>query len=187
MEYDDDFGIYNMGIIRSAPETTINLSSQKFADVNYLEASVCGWQHYMEDFTGHAKLSESVSVFFVIDGHGGPDLAELAAEMIPELLKKSELATLDQCKSAVEGLFPLLDDALRKEVGRCSTLRQKHGLPALVERQPTSGCSLVIAVVGEHEIVIANVGQCKAYVCYSTNPSKAVLISGNHSEDNRDD
>jgi serine/threonine protein phosphatase PrpC len=102
-------------------------------------------------------------------------------------LSKNELCSLDQYKSAVEGLFPALDDALRKEAGRCSTVRQKHGLPALVERTPTSGCSLVLALVGEHEIVIANVGECKAYVCYSSNPSKAVLISGNHSEVNKED
>lgn len=35
--------------------------------------------------------------------------------------------------------------------------------------------------------MIANIGECKAYVCYSSNPSKAVLISGNHTETNRDE
>lgn len=123
----------------------------------------------------------------MLDGHGGPDLAELAAELIPEILKRNELTSLDQYKSAVEALFPTLDDALRKETARCSSLRVKHGLPALAERWPTSGCSVVVALVGAQEVVIANVGECKAYVCYSSNPSKAVLISGNHSESNRDD
>jgi serine/threonine protein phosphatase PrpC len=44
-----------------------------------------------------------------------------------------------------------------------------------------------LALVGANEIVIANVGECKAYVCYSSNPSKAVLISGNHSEANKEE
>lgn len=68
-----------MGLIRSSPDTTISLSSQKFPDVNYLQASICGWQHFMEDFTGQAQITETVSVFYVLDGHGGSDLPELAA------------------------------------------------------------------------------------------------------------
>jgi serine/threonine protein phosphatase PrpC len=137
-----------MGIIRSSPDSEIHLKSQKFSDVNYLEASVCGWQHYMEDYTGYARISEKVSVFFVIDGHGGPDLAEITAELIPEILKQSELINLDQYKSAMESLFDTLDDALQKEVNRCSSIRQKHGLPPLFEKKPTSGCSAVIALIG---------------------------------------
>jgi hypothetical protein len=46
-----------MGLIRSSPDTAITLSSQKFPDVNYLQASLCGWQHFMEDFTGHAQIT----------------------------------------------------------------------------------------------------------------------------------
>lgn len=55
------------------------------------------------------------------------------------------------------------------------------------EKYPTSGFSMVVALIGENEIIIANLGECKAYVCYNANPSKAVLISGNHSETNNDD
>ncbi len=44
----------------------------------------------MEDYTGFAQIDDKVSVFFVIDGHGGPDLAELATEEIPKLLESSE-------------------------------------------------------------------------------------------------
>jgi serine/threonine protein phosphatase PrpC len=68
-----------MGIIRSSPDTAVHLKFQKFSDVNYLEGSVCGWQHYMEDYTGYSKISDKVSAYYVIDGHGGPDLAELTA------------------------------------------------------------------------------------------------------------
>ena len=39
---------------------------------------MCGWQHHMEDCTGYAQINAKLSAFFVIDGHGGPDLAELA-------------------------------------------------------------------------------------------------------------
>lgn len=46
-----------MGLIRSSPDTAITLSSQKFHDLNYLQASVCGWQHFMEDFTRHAPIT----------------------------------------------------------------------------------------------------------------------------------
>jgi hypothetical protein len=29
----------------------------------------------MEDYTGYAKINDKFTVYFVIDGHGGPDLA----------------------------------------------------------------------------------------------------------------
>ena len=69
-----------MGAIRLAPCSEVNSKADKFADLNYVEASVCGWQHHMEDYTGYAHLNSKLSVFFVIDGHGGPDLAEMAAD-----------------------------------------------------------------------------------------------------------
>jgi serine/threonine protein phosphatase PrpC len=72
-----------MGIIRSAPDCEIRLKSQKYSDVNYLEASVCGWQNSMEDYTGCVKLNEKLTLFYLIDGHGGPDIAEITAELIP--------------------------------------------------------------------------------------------------------
>lgn len=56
-----------------------------------------------------------------------------------------------------------------------------------MSRHPTSGCSIVLALVSEQEITIANIGDCKSYVCYCSNLSKAVLISGNHTESNPDD
>ena len=64
-----------MGVIRSAPVTEITSKKAKFSDLNYVEASVCGWHHYMEDYTGYAQINSSLSLFFVLDGHGGPDLA----------------------------------------------------------------------------------------------------------------
>ena len=44
----------------------------------------------MEDFTGFSQINSNLSAFFVIDGHGGPDLAEMAVDEISELLKRSE-------------------------------------------------------------------------------------------------
>lgn len=37
----------------------------------------------MEDYTGCVKLNEKLTLFYVIDGHGGPDIAEITAELIP--------------------------------------------------------------------------------------------------------
>jgi len=36
-----------MGAIRSAPDKKINIKAEKLEDLNYVEASVCGWQHIM--------------------------------------------------------------------------------------------------------------------------------------------
>ena len=68
-----------MGAIRSVPDTQVNIKADKLTDLNYVEASICGWSHAMEDYTGCAQISPSVSIYYVLDGHGGPDLAEMAA------------------------------------------------------------------------------------------------------------
>lgn len=64
-----------MGAIRSQPDTKVNIKAEKFDDLNYVEASVCGWQHMMEDYTGYARINDKFTVYFVLDGHGGSDLA----------------------------------------------------------------------------------------------------------------
>lgn len=78
-----------MGIIRSTPDHEVHMKSEVLEDLNYIEASMCGWQYYMEDYTGFAKINEQVSVYYVIDGHGGPDIAELVVFWIPKILRKS--------------------------------------------------------------------------------------------------
>ena len=64
-----------MGAIRSLPDEEVTSKSDRLIELNYVEGSVCGWQHHMEDFTGFVRISANVSAFFVLDGHGGPDLA----------------------------------------------------------------------------------------------------------------
>lgn len=60
-----------MGVIRSAPDTHINIESQSLDECNYVSASVCGWQYYMEDYFGQVQI-DKITLFFIIDGHGGP-------------------------------------------------------------------------------------------------------------------
>ena len=71
-------------------------------------------------------------MFFVIDGHGGPDLAEMAVYYIPEILKESEAVRQGQYKIALEHLFEELDVDLKRQCKRASSLREKIGLPPLV-------------------------------------------------------
>lgn len=55
----------------------------------------------MEDYTGFAEINHKLSAFYVIDGHGGPDLAELAHSAIPEILRNTEAISSQQYKSAL--------------------------------------------------------------------------------------
>jgi serine/threonine protein phosphatase PrpC len=141
----------------------------------------------MEDYTGFAQINPKVSVFYVIDGHGGPDLAEMAAEDIPDMLRESEAIKQEQYRTAIEDLFESLDGDLKTQSKRASMIREKHGLSPLVDKIPTSGLSMVLALISDDEITIANLGECKCYVCYRANLSKAVLISGNHTETHTED
>jgi hypothetical protein len=46
-----------MGVIRSTPQEEVNMQAEKFTDLNCVAASTCGWQHFMEDYTGYAKIN----------------------------------------------------------------------------------------------------------------------------------
>lgn len=139
-----------MGAIRSIANTEVAISADNFPDLNYVAASVCGWQPSMEDYTGYARINNKVSVFFVIDGHGGPDLAAMVVDEIPEILSSSEAVRQEQYKSALEQLCETLDLELKKQVKRASLIRQQNGLPPSVGSFPSSGCSLVVVLVGEN-------------------------------------
>lgn len=77
----------------------------------------------MEDYTGYAQIAPNLSVFFVIDGHGGPDLAQIAAEEIPEMLRDNEAIKQQHYKTGLESIFETLDSDLRTQVKRASMIR----------------------------------------------------------------
>ena len=60
-------------------------------------------------------------------------------------------------------------------------------MPSLPLDEPTrSGCSIALVVFSDEDIIIANIGQCRSYVVYEKDRSKAVLFSGNHTMSNKD-
>ena len=64
----------------------------------------------------------------------------------------------------------------------------KHKLPKLSHKDTTrAGCSLGIVLFNEEDIVIGTIGECRCYVSYRKDPTKAVLFSGNHTTSNRDE
>ncbi len=42
-----------------------------------------GWRKNMEDATLYQEITDGVSLFGVFDGHGGPEIANYVAEVLP--------------------------------------------------------------------------------------------------------
>lgn len=93
-----------MGAIRTFPENEVRAYSESHKSHYFVTASMCGWQVYMEDFT-YADTHLDTKVFAIIDGHNGPEVAELCQTKLGELLKNNELIKIGQLQSGLENLY----------------------------------------------------------------------------------
>mgnify|MGYP001375963432 CR=1 FL=1 len=86
-----------MGAIRSLPENEVNTLVEMHEDKDYyfVTVFVCGWQFFMEDFEVSITKGKK-NLFAIIDGHNGPEVAELCHEKLTDMYSKNELIKMDQ-------------------------------------------------------------------------------------------
>lgn len=85
----------------------------------------------------------------MIDGHGGPEIAEYCARKITRILSKSELIKVGQYYAALESLFSTLDESILRDSSEINEIRRSYGLPVLGSETSHAGCSLVLALVSQ--------------------------------------
>jgi len=103
-----------------------------------------------------ANFFENCSLFSVIDGHGGPHCAQFIQDRLAGLVVSTN-ASKRQQKSVSLLLSSILEEAIRN-------LESEYTIHAN-RTQDFSGACLVVALVYENCICVANVGDCLA-VCY---------------------
>ena len=116
-----------------------------------------GWHQYeanrfIEDRIGHRTVG-NIHLLTVMDGHGGPQLAEYLKSAIPDIfiqqMKSGELSA----EEALRKTFLLADQRWFEIV---------HPVYSLGFTNPikVGACALAIAI-GEKQIIVASVGDCK--------------------------
>ncbi len=89
-----------MGAIRSSPENHINIASEQEKLFECVSASTCGWQQFMEDYLVTFDC-HNTHFLIVLDGMGGPEIAEFCRDNLPSLISKNELIQLGQIESGL--------------------------------------------------------------------------------------
>eukprot|EP01063_Lacrimia_lanifica_P011320 TRINITY_DN1812_c0_g2_i1.p1 TRINITY_DN1812_c0_g2~~TRINITY_DN1812_c0_g2_i1.p1 ORF type:complete len:594 (+),score=182.66 TRINITY_DN1812_c0_g2_i1:133-1782(+) len=116
-------------------------------------ASEQGKRPTMEDVhAAHQGLMDKVSLYFVCDGHSGRATADMAEQLLPQLLRDIPMKDLhSKTAQSLAEWFVKVDRAIFKNMRR---LRTREG-----------GAAAVAAVTIGNELFIANLGDSRAVLC----------------------
>jgi len=123
-----------------------------------------GWRASMED--AHFAIPalsgpgwEGTAAFGVLDGHGGADVAEYCASVLPQMIGAQPSS---DPQNALLASFFKVDERMRE-------------IPGL--NSDDQGCTAVVCCVTKEHIVVANAGDSRAVLCRG---GRAVALSEDH-------
>lgn len=102
-----------MGAYLNKPDKKVHLVEGSTSKYDFAAGSMRGWRMSNED--AHSCLTnfdDGASLFAVFDGHGGAEVAECAAEMLPDFIKKQEAYKNGDYGKALELAFIEFDKFL---------------------------------------------------------------------------
>ena len=112
----------------------------------------------MEDAVAVRHDVAGYQCFLVLDGHGGDQAATIAADELPDQLDRHLRGTTDMAQ-AMHAAFAAADEKLNAELTR-SGKKTENG-----EELLTSGTVACLALLKGNEMILANLGDCRAMVC----------------------
>lgn len=147
-----------------------------------------GWRPTQED--AHIALSpdwcrnlcgsgwNAAGLFGVLDGHGGPEVAQLVKRWLPvELVVQSSDSKPHAPSSALKKAFHKVDERIGTPDGR----KELRNLGAKLGKEATGGCAAAVCAVDKEAVTVANVGGCRAVLCRAG--GEAVLLTKDHTAD----
>ncbi|CAJ0962649.1 unnamed protein product, partial [Mesorhabditis belari] len=105
-----------MGAYLSCPETAKDSIEGQNGRLRFAATSMQGWRVSQED--AHNCLEDLIdgwSMFSVYDGHGGCEVAQYTAKMLPDLIRVSEFEKADDVTKILQDVFINFDEHLRSE------------------------------------------------------------------------
>ncbi|XP_031474441.2 protein phosphatase 2C 51-like isoform X2 [Nymphaea colorata] len=179
----EKFLMAEVGMVFDAART-----GEKGSEASHGSVAVCGRRREMEDAVaevpgffsdGPAKFD----FFAVYDGHGGPQVAEFCRDIMHRVLAE-EMEGRDSwelARSHEEGWGRVMRSCFSRvdaEVGRMVAPADVRvvGMP--------SGSTALVALVGEHHIIVANCGDSRAVVARA---GSAVPLSFDHKPERPDE
>jgi serine/threonine protein phosphatase PrpC len=151
-----------------------------------------GWRKTMEDsHIADINYFTNCSLFGVMDGHGGPEVAQYVKSNLPNVLKQSSHFTSKKWKELFISVFKEIDNSLledkgKKELKQYSQAVQPGNVRYVSEDEIYKhvGCTACIALISGDEFIVANTGDSRCVLCVD---GDAVDMSVDHKPDNEEE
>lgn len=146
-------------------------------------SSMQGWRPRQEDaHIALGAMSESgawsgAGLFAVLDGHGGPEVAQLVKQRLPMELLAQSSDSKHHTPSFLKQAFLKVDERIGTPDGR----KELRNLGRKLGKEDMVGCAAVACVVDRDNVVVANVGDCRAVLCRVG--GEAVPLTRDHTAD----
>lgn len=152
--------------------------------VAFTSCEMQGWRRSMEDAVVCEELAEGVHLFAVLDGHGGPEVAQYVAQLLPKEILLEPHFKLRNYPKALTNVFRRIDELLESE-------RAEEELLAIGKRLNVSGppgervayragTTAVVLLVTKYRLYVANIGDSRAVLSRS---GAALALSNDHKPD----
>lgn len=175
-----------MGSSQSTPNTTKLSSSGSSQRLEFAVSAMQGWRETMEDAHICAvELTPDISLFAVLDGHGGKEISTFISRHLPEeLLKNTHFATQD-FELALQETFLHLDFLMTQPEGLEELYKIQQDIPdcysisakSLKEMQNLAGSTACVALLYRDTLYVANAGDSR---CVLSRGGQAVDMSIDH-------
>eukprot|EP00746_Dinoflagellata_sp_MGD_P161103 gnl/MRDRNA2_/MRDRNA2_88139_c0_seq1.p1 gnl/MRDRNA2_/MRDRNA2_88139_c0~~gnl/MRDRNA2_/MRDRNA2_88139_c0_seq1.p1 ORF type:complete len:492 (-),score=93.25 gnl/MRDRNA2_/MRDRNA2_88139_c0_seq1:119-1594(-) len=146
-------------------------------------SSMQGWRPRQEDaHIALGTMSESgawsaAGFFAVLDGHGGPEVAQLVKQRLPMEIVAQSSDRKHHTPSSLKQAFLKVDERIGTPDGR----KELRNLGRQLGKEDMVGCAAVACVVDRDTVVVANVGDCRAVLCRVG--GEAVPLTKDHTAD----
>ena len=168
-----------MGIYLSKPNTLKDSHSGETETLRFAVSAMQGWRMGMEDsHISLPKLTETVGLFAVFDGHGGAEVAKFCSKYFPTELLKNENFKLAKYKEALEETFLKMDAML---LGENSNDLLKEFKSDVDNANSFAGCTANVVLLTSSEVYVANAGDSRALLF--TKDAVVVPLSTDHKPD----
>ena len=139
----------------------------------------------MEDASIYKQLADDIYLFAVCDGHGGPEVSELVAKMLPKTLVKDSEFKSKQYGKALTNAFRKIDEYICSAKGETHLreLNKDLGGRPLGRSERIgyrAGTTVLALLMTKDTYYVANAGDSRGVLSCN---SKAVVLSNDHKPD----
>lgn len=145
-----------------------------------------GWRKSMEDALIYEQLADDVYLFAVCDGHGGPEVSQLVAKLLPGTLKAEADFKAGKYGSAMTSAFYKLDELIASKRGEeqlRSINKSLKGKAVTGEEKIgyRAGTTCLAMILTKDKYYVGNIGDSRGVLSRN---NEAVALSYDHKPEN---